>query len=157
MTMRSLMMRILMARVWMIVESILTTTMRILMRMNTNSPVPASSLPPSTRARCASILPIQRIIVARAETICQKKRFSQRFAKRGNLPEKEGFSKVFSKRGKEILFGMTHPASSISCNASQKWQEVLFSHVELAATDKMLKLLSWRLPNIFSSIYTRPG
>ena len=127
MAMRSLMMRSLM------------TTMRILMRMNTNSPVPASSLPPSTRARCASILPIQRIIVARAETICQKKRFSQRFA----------------KRGKEILFGLTHPASSISCNASQKWQEVLFSHVELAATDKMLKLLSWRPPTIFSLTYTR--
>ena len=123
------------------------TTMRILMRMNTNSPVPASSLPPSTRARCASILPIQRIIVARAETICQKKRFSD------NLPEKR-FSQRFAKRGKEILFGVTHPASSISCNASQKWQEVLFSHVELAATDKMLKLLSWRPPNIFSSTYT---
>ena len=34
-----------------------------------SSPVPASSLPPSTRARWASILPIQRIIVARAEPI----------------------------------------------------------------------------------------
>ena len=41
---------------------------------NTSSPVPASSLPPSTRARCASILPIQRIIVARAETIWHGKK-----------------------------------------------------------------------------------
>ena len=84
------------------------------MLRTTSSPVPASSLPPSTRALCASILPIHHIAVARAETICP-------------AMHSQGFDVVG-----------THLACGISCDSSQQGQKVLFSHVELAATDRTL-------------------
>ena len=55
---------------------------------NTSSPVPASSLPPSSSARCAFILPIQRIAVARALTICPGNAISR------ILKDSQGFSRI---------------------------------------------------------------